>query len=115
MPPWEKDESEFIQDVGVGNIEVVFESWYGDIAIELVKLELRVTPNKTLIILNAYILLHVFLTSCHRCLSHLEAHLSCRFSHEPSETRGKCATPTLSRGWLVWIAIVSGMRLLGSL
>jgi len=35
MSPWEKDEKEFIQDVGVGDVEVVFERGDRDVAIEL--------------------------------------------------------------------------------
>lgn len=35
MPPREKDEKDFIQDVGVGDVEVVFERGDRDVAIEL--------------------------------------------------------------------------------
>ena len=35
MPPREKDEEDFIQDVGVGDVEVVFERGDRDVAIEL--------------------------------------------------------------------------------
>lgn len=35
MPPREKDKKDFIQDVGVGNVEVVFERGDRDVAIEL--------------------------------------------------------------------------------
>lgn len=35
MSPWEKDQKDFIQDVGVGDVEVVFERGDGDVAIEL--------------------------------------------------------------------------------
>ena len=35
MSPWEKHEDEFVQDVGVGDVEVVFERGDRDVAIEL--------------------------------------------------------------------------------
>lgn len=35
MTPGEKNQGEFIQDVGVGNVEVMFERWYRYVAVEL--------------------------------------------------------------------------------
>lgn len=35
MAPGKEDESELVQNVGVGDVEVVLEGGYGDIAIEL--------------------------------------------------------------------------------
>lgn len=35
MPPREQHESEFIQDVGVGDVKVVFKGGYRDVAIKL--------------------------------------------------------------------------------
>jgi len=33
MAPWKEDEEEFAEDVGGGNVEVVFQSWERDIAV----------------------------------------------------------------------------------
>lgn len=35
VSPWEEDESEFPQDIGVGDVEVVLQCGNGDVAVEL--------------------------------------------------------------------------------
>ena len=35
MAPGEEDEEEFAEDVGGGNVEVVFQGWDGDVAVYL--------------------------------------------------------------------------------
>ncbi len=33
MPPGKEDKEEFAQDVGGGDVEIVFQSWEGDVAV----------------------------------------------------------------------------------
>lgn len=37
MSPWEEDEPEFVEDVRVGDVEVVLEDWDWEESVELVR------------------------------------------------------------------------------
>lgn len=120
MSPGEEDENEFIEDVGIGDIEVVFQGGNRDVAIELLlSVILRQSFCQLLCQLlcqlpggTSYILFHILLPSRHGRLAHLESHLSRGIGHEPPEPGAICATATLHGRRLVWIAISRHLRLL---
>lgn len=65
MAPGEKDKEEFVEDIAIGDIKVVFEIGDVDPSIE--------------------VLLHVLLASVQSRLAHLEAHLGGRVCHKVVE------------------------------
>ena len=102
MPPGEDHENEFIQDVRVGYVEVVFKGGYRNVAIELdprIGVSISSQPGLHLSISShvAYILFHILLPSCHCRLADLESHLGRGIVHDPPEPGGICPTTTLHR------------------
>ena len=84
MPPWEKDDDELVNHVGIRDVKVVFESRDVDIAIELDDLTVSVLEilcrGK-----GTNILFHILLTSHDRAFTNLETHLSRRIVHYASK------------------------------
>lgn len=78
VAPGEEDDPEFLQDVGVGDVEVVFEGGDVYVAVDLVDISAHCAfYGCSWYGGSAYILLDILLASCYRTLAHLEAHL-CR-------------------------------------
>lgn len=112
MSPWEKHQNQFVQHVGVGDVEVVFERGYRDVAVELWSQSAKEPPARPACV-STHILLHVFLAGSHRGLPDLESHLCRRIGDEAPEPGGVGATTPLGGSWLVRIAIPGRLRLLG--
>lgn len=97
MSPGEEHQEQFSHDVGVGDVEVVFQCRHRYVA--------------------AYALVDVFLACCYGVLAYLEAHLRRGVVDEATELAGEvwAAHVPGRRGLLVWIAIAVNLwlRLLG--
>lgn len=67
MSPREEDNNQFLDDIGIGHIEVMLQRRHIHVSVD--------------------ILLDVFLPCPYCALAHLETHLSCRVVDEASEGR----------------------------
>ena len=47
MAPGEEDEEEFAEDVGCADVEVVFQGWDGDVAVQLYGLSVSMTVRSS--------------------------------------------------------------------
>lgn len=98
MSPREEDENQLIEDVGIGNVKVVFQRGDRDVAIKLSRqlVYLFTLSSFPLVIcLGTYILFHILLPSRHSRLSHLESHLSRGIRHETPQSGSIGATASL--------------------
>ena len=80
------DKQEVAEDIRVRDVEVMFECWKGNIAVEL----RLVSPLSTIEVSEeTYVLLYIFLPDLYRALPHLKPHLCCMIVHEAIEGRRK--------------------------
>ena len=82
MSPGEEDEDQFIDDVGICNIEIVFQGRDINVAIDLLFINQQVRLSTFYV---PHILFHIVLSSSYCTLSQLEAHLCSLIVHEPAE------------------------------
>jgi hypothetical protein len=115
MAPGKQDENQLGEDVGVGDVEVVLQRWYRDIAVELFKAWSTINRLFFRSLRGvAHIVLHILLTRHSNALSHLDAHLSSGIVDEATETWAKAPVCGLPRLGMVGISIaVSCLLLLG--
>ena len=85
MSPGEEDDAEFVEDVAIRDVEVVLESCYVDVAIELCEILLACCLDVVQGIKRTNVLLHVLLPSHDGASSDLDSHLCCGVVHEASE------------------------------
>ena len=83
MSPWEEDNDELVDDIGVGDIKVVLQGGDIDITIELGDIRQRAPVLER--VEGTNVLFHVLLTSHNRTLTDLETHLSRRIIHDSSK------------------------------
>ena len=97
MPPREEDKEDLSQDVGGGDVEVVFQSWDGDVSVYLGSRIRTNSPGSWEIETDT--LLHILLTGHHGLLSDLEAHLGGLIVHEAAERRRELTSSARLMCW----------------
>ena len=81
MPPGEEDDEQFVDYVGVGDIEVVLESAHRDPFVELGG-TVSLVVEERLFKEASYVLFHVLLACHYSAFSNLVAHLGRGITHE---------------------------------
>lgn len=109
MPPGEQDQDEFIDNVAIRDVKVVFESGEIDIAVDLFS---KSAFNPTAYHSGAAnILFYIFLSMLQSRLPNLKAHLRRRIRYEVSICAKSPRGPLRSLR-LIWIPITSLLILL---
>jgi len=107
MPPGEEDNVEFVGDIAICHVEVVFEGGEADEAAELVSLASMSESFSAISRMETHILLHVLLPGIHGTLAHLESQLCCRIVDEAAKRGVHVVPPGSLLGWCPSLLVIS--------